>query len=251
MPNRDKWSVTRAEGNPTQSVEVNGLIKRVKKKEARKQGAESKTRRPMNGAEFEALHDILNRFEHLSVGNDKEGSHGETWKQYGITALVNFQFYLIARIDDSTQPVLEHFRVHDIFPNALNTRLNWSKNVQDECDAPWQIVLGSINPFYCVFCSLRLWLELNLSLFDPAMNSPYVFAFADDNTIPGGGTKAKRMIQNFLTKMFKLDKFKKDDGEAKALLLGSHSIRKYAATFARRCGCTVNERAEREVERSR
>ena len=50
------------------------------------------------------------------------------------------------------------------------------------------------------------------------------------------------MIQHFLTKMFKLDEFKKDDGEAKALLLGSHSIRKYAATFARRCGCTVNER---------
>ena len=42
--------------------------------------------------------------------------------------------------------------------------------------------------------------------------------------------------------MFKLDEFKKDDGEAKALLLGSHSIRKYAATFARRCGCIVNER---------
>ena len=180
-----------------QSVEVNGLIKRVKKKETQKQGAESKTRRPMNGAEFEALHNILNRFEHLSVGNDKEGLHGETWKRYGITALVNFQFHLIARIDDSTQLVLEHIRVHDIFPNAMKTRLNWSKNVQDERDAPWQIVLGSINPIYCVFCSLGLWLELNLSLFDPAMNSPYAFAFADDNTIPGGGTKAKRMIQNF------------------------------------------------------
>ena len=187
MPNRDKWSVTRAEGNPMQSVEVNGLIKHIKKKEAQKQGAESKTQCPLNGAEFEALHGILNWFEHLSLENDKEGSNGETWKRYGITGLVNFQFHLIlARINDSTQLVLEHIQVHNIFPNALKTRLNWSKNVQDERDAPWQIVLGSsINPVYCVFCSLRLWLELNLGLFDPAMNYPHVFAFADNNTIPG------------------------------------------------------------------
>jgi hypothetical protein len=42
--------------------------------------------------------------------------------------------------------------------------------------------------------------------------------------------------------MFKLDEFKTDDGEAKSLLLGSHSIRKYAATFARRCGVTKDEK---------
>lgn len=42
--------------------------------------------------------------------------------------------------------------------------------------------------------------------------------------------------------MFKLEEFKTDDGEAKSLLLGSHSIRKYAATFARRCGVTKDEK---------
>ncbi|KAI2495779.1 hypothetical protein MHU86_18754 [Fragilaria crotonensis] len=39
MPNRDKWSVTRTEGNPTQSKDVLDLLKAVKKKEVRKQGA--------------------------------------------------------------------------------------------------------------------------------------------------------------------------------------------------------------------
>jgi hypothetical protein len=34
-------------GNPTKSVEVNDFIKRVKKLEARKQGAESQTCQPM------------------------------------------------------------------------------------------------------------------------------------------------------------------------------------------------------------
>ena len=163
MPNRDMWSVTRTEGNPTRSALVNGLIKRVKKKEARKQGVDSQTRRPMLGQEFVVMHDLLNR-NVLSAGQRGEGAHDVFWKRYGISAMVNFQFHLIARVDDSTQLVLEHIRVHDAFPNALKTRLNWSKNVDDERDAPWQIVLGSLNPVYCVLCSLALWLELNLKL---------------------------------------------------------------------------------------
>jgi hypothetical protein len=61
MPNREKWRVTRAEGNPTQSQEVNTLIKRVKKKEAQKQGAESKTKRPIVGDKFAAMDDVLKK----------------------------------------------------------------------------------------------------------------------------------------------------------------------------------------------
>jgi hypothetical protein len=61
MPNREKWSVTRSEGNPTQSQEVNGLIKRVKKKEARKQGAATKMKCPMQDDEFVAMHEMLKK----------------------------------------------------------------------------------------------------------------------------------------------------------------------------------------------
>jgi hypothetical protein len=61
MPNRNVWSVTRTEGNPTRSALVNVFIKRVKKKEARKQGADSQTRRPMLGHEFVVMHSLLNR----------------------------------------------------------------------------------------------------------------------------------------------------------------------------------------------
>jgi hypothetical protein len=47
----------------------------------------------------------------------------------------------------STFAMLDHIRVHNSFKLALKTRLNWwSKNVQDECDAPWQVILlGSMN----------------------------------------------------------------------------------------------------------
>jgi hypothetical protein len=50
--------------------------------------------------------------------------------------MVNFQFHLIARVDDTTQLVLEHIRVHDNFPNCLKAQLNWSKNANDKRDAP-------------------------------------------------------------------------------------------------------------------
>ena len=240
MPNREKWSMTRNEGNPTQSAGVNGLIKRIKKKEARKQGKESQTRRPMQGQEFVAMHRILNMA--ATAGSHGEDSHTYCWKRFGVAAIAKYQFHMIARVDDSTQVTLQHIRVHDNFPHCLKTRLNWSKNVNDERDAPWQIMLGSINPVYCVLCSLALWLELNLMMFPPAMDSPYVFCFSDNITIPKGGENAKTKVQNLFTKIFRSQDFRVDDGEAKSLLLGSHSIRKYAATYSRRCGCTKDEK---------
>ena len=154
MPDRlHGWRTGSNDGNPTKSAEVNDFVKRVKKLEARKQGAESQTRRPMLQTEFHRLHEVFK-----SYGEEHNSS---IWR-YGMPALINFQFHLIARIDDTTQVILDHIRIHDNFENALKTRLNWSKNVQDERDAPWQVVLGSMNAVFCVFISLGLWLELNL-----------------------------------------------------------------------------------------
>lgn len=244
MPNRDVWSVTRMEGNPTRDAQVNDLIRCVKKKETRKQGKISQTRRPMVGTEFVAMHGLLKRGATVLAEQRRiESARVPLWKRYGISAIANFQFHLIARVDDSTQLVLEHIRVHNNFPNCLKTRLNWSKNVGDERDAPWQIVLGSLNPVYCVLCSLALWLELNLKSNPAAMNSPYVFCISDDVRIPDGGLKSKAMIQAVFTKLFKRPEFGCEDGElASTLSLGSHSIRKYASTFARSCGVTKDEK---------
>jgi len=233
MPDRlHGWRSGSNDGNPTKSAEMNDFIKRVKKLETRKQDAESQTRRPMQEIEFRQLHEVF------------KSSSGTTnssiiWK-FGMPALINFQFHMIARIDDTTQVIMEHIRVHDNFENALKTRLNWSKNVQDERDAPWQIVMGSMNPVFCVLISLGLWLELNLRLNPSAIASPYVFAFSDDVTVPSGGQKAKEMAQNiFGQKVFKRDEFQA------AGLLGSHSIRKFAATHVRRCGISKDDKDTR------
>ena len=228
MPNRlAPWSYTRNKGNPTRSTKINDLIKRVKRKEVRKQGVAPQCR-----------------------------------LMFGLPALLNFQFHLIARIDNMTQVLSSNLRAHDSFPtNALKTRLNWSENVHEEQDAPWQMVLGCMDTVYCVLVSIALFLELNLSRNPSAMLSQYLFCFCNDIAVLGGGQKTKDIVQNVLGQhIFKQAEFLGrsadaggDDNEARqaAGFLGSHPIRKYAATHACHCGCTKHEKDIRGRWKSR
>jgi hypothetical protein len=241
MPNRlIVWTSGRNEGNPTRSIEVNNLIKRVKKKEVRKQGVVSQCRRAITDDEFRKMHRILQTYQPNSL----------VWR-YGLYALTNFQFHLIARIDDTTQVLTENIRVHESFPNALTTRLNWSKNVTEERDAPWQIVLGSIDTSFCVLASLSLWMELNLKANPNALLSPYLFNFCDDNSIPAGGQKSKETAHNMFNKIFRMADFNGSTTNGGTDSLGSHSIRKFAATHARKSGCSKDDRDIRGRWKSR
>ena len=110
--------------------QINNLIKRVKKKEVRKQGVASQTRRAITELEFCTLHTVF-------------CANSLLWRN-GMSALMDFQFHAIARIDDTAQVLSDHICVHDSFPNCLKAKLNWSKNVGDERDALWQMVMGSM-----------------------------------------------------------------------------------------------------------
>jgi len=93
MPNRlSQWNALAQSGNPTRSIEVNDLMKKMKKKEVRKEGAPSKARRSIKAVEFVEVLKIL-----MSKGEDTPVL------RYGIPAMMKFQFHLIARIDDTTQ----------------------------------------------------------------------------------------------------------------------------------------------------
>ena len=64
MPNRlMPWNSQTRSGNPTRSIEVNDLIKLIKKKEVRKEGRKSAARRAMNIDEFGALVERLRASE--------------------------------------------------------------------------------------------------------------------------------------------------------------------------------------------
>jgi hypothetical protein len=72
------------------------------------------------------------------------------------------QFHLIAGIACVCQLQRDNLRAHDRFPlEALKVKFNWSKNMLEEQDAPWQTVLGSIDSVFCVLLNLTLWLELS------------------------------------------------------------------------------------------
>jgi hypothetical protein len=151
---------------------------------------------------------------------------------------------LAGRIDDTTHVLLNHIRVNDdLFPNCMKTKLNWSTNVRDERDAPWQIILGAMDTTYCVLVSTAIWLEMNLRTNPSAMLSPHVFCFCDNNvSIPTGGQKSKDTQNIFGQKIFKMVEFAACDNDNVACLLGSHSICKYAATHCQRCGCNKDEK---------
>jgi hypothetical protein len=54
------WNAISGQGNPTRSIEVNTLIKKVKKKEVRrKEGISSKARRAVAHVEFRRMQSIL------------------------------------------------------------------------------------------------------------------------------------------------------------------------------------------------
>ena len=162
------------------------------------------------------------------------------WR-YGLHALINFQFLLIARIDDTTQVLVDNICVHDNFCNALKTRLNWSKNFTEERDAPWQVVLGLMDTLFCVLTSLALWMELNHRENPNAALSPYLFNFSDDVSIPKGGQKSKETAETIFNKVFKMEVFGGETAGGRDSL-GSHSIRNFAATHARRSGCTKDDK---------
>ena len=77
-PNRlMQWNELSNVGNPTKSSEINDLIKRVTRKEARKQGAASHRRRTMNTEEYNAIIRTL-----------KESNNPT--EKYGIPALMSY-----------------------------------------------------------------------------------------------------------------------------------------------------------------
>eukprot|EP00957_Ditylum_brightwellii_P066275 5030148-Ditylum_brightwellii.AAC.1 len=66
MPCRlELWNVTIKLCNPTRSVDVNNLIKTVKKKEVCQQGKESSADCPFEEEEFRQALDILRAFSNL------------------------------------------------------------------------------------------------------------------------------------------------------------------------------------------
>jgi hypothetical protein len=93
MPNRlMPWNAISGQGNPTRSIEVNTLIKKVKKKEVKKKEVSSKARRAVTHVEFRRMQSILRE-------------KNDVIRRYGILSLLTKQM-MAKRAELWLKPVL-------------------------------------------------------------------------------------------------------------------------------------------------
>ena len=233
------WNELSNVGNPTKSTEINDLIKYIKKKEVRKQGIGSKARRTLTHQEFKET--LVTLKDHART---VEGESTDPIWNYGVPASMCLQFHLIARIDDTMMLKMDSIRKSTTFSYLLQVRLNWSKNVREERDAPWQLMLPSLNSLYCIYLNLALWLEVFIDFYPHANLTPFLFGFSTDTSDPKGAKLSKKIIMDIMGgKIFKagnvLSAASNGGGHGP---LGTHSIRKMASTHVRRSGAGKDER---------
>ncbi len=141
---------------------------------------------------------------------------------------------MIAQVDDTANFELCDLKGHPEFQFAITCKMCWSKNVLEERNAPDQILFGSMNASYCVLLALATYLEYWCET-GGGKTSKYIFSDDIDSSAP---TRSKNQFRN------QLDKSVLKNSELELLQegsLGTHSLRKFASTFACRSGCTVFE----------
>ena len=139
MPNQNaKWNVESETGNPTMSVAVNALIKRIKKDEVRKRGKPSNAKRDLKRPEYRKTLRLLE-------------AHPDSNRKFRIPCMMKMQFHIIGRADDISNQETVDIRQHDKFKAfALQTKVSWSKNVMEERACPDQILLAAMDAdFVC------------------------------------------------------------------------------------------------------
>ena len=116
MPNQNaKWNVESETGNPTMSVAVNALIKRIKKDEVRKRGKKSNAKRDLKRTEFRKTLRLLEACD----------THQ---RKHRIPCMMKLQFHIIGRADDLSNLETEDLRQHDKFKAfALQTKVSYRR----------------------------------------------------------------------------------------------------------------------------
>ncbi|KAG2845900.1 hypothetical protein PC113_g18092 [Phytophthora cactorum] len=201
------WDPVTERGNPTRSDAVNKLIKKVKKFEVRREGAETKARRSVK---FEEFMNLL-----LLVRSQWE----QNKTSFMVGSVLSLQWHIMARIDDMMKLQLGNFSPNTEYASTLLFQMRWSKNIQEERDAPEQIVVGSMDPKMCALLNLAVYIQSSTNV----TSSEFLY---------GNPKDGDRAVRRFLAGMVKDTAFKK----IKSGKLGTHSLRKGAATYATRSG---------------
>ena len=106
-----KWYLQSNSGNPTKSVKVNELIKRVKKAEVRREGKASAARRAMELSEF---HKLMTRCRELPNNHIRRHTRA---------AYFLYKFHMVAKFDDVTNFKCEDRMVNMECPSTLKLKM--------------------------------------------------------------------------------------------------------------------------------
>jgi hypothetical protein len=160
-----------------------------------------------------------------------EGQDNKT--KYGFPAFINFQNHFIARVDDTAKVFLANIKAVGEFDFVVKAKLNWSKNVREERDCPFQFMMAASDHRYDTHLSLAVWEEVDLTENEQrGLLTPYVFTFSDQITVPAGSVKSKVQVSKYLREVvFKHELFANVQGNR-----GTRSIRKFLSTATRRAG---------------
>ena len=225
MPHHGEWNTVTNHGNPTRDKSIQKMIADAKRCQVRKQGRKSRVKRDMTIDEFKRSIRIL------------EVDHQNSWSCTRWANALRLQFNLIGRGDDIHHMKNKNLHQHPEFGFALETEMNWSKNVLDERDCPPQILLGTMNTSFCVLLSLATYFEVRFRNF--GSNSIYIFSEDIDDDAPGRSLKTySRSVKN---KVFDNANFI-SLSSLTAGSLGMHSLRKFPSSWAKLMGCTQDER---------
>ena len=222
MPNKPKWM--KHVGNPTKHEFVTKVINDVLKAEARQRGKETQTKRPLKVKEFEKTFEIFQK--------------SNNWAdQILYPTMCLWQYTLIGRNDDVCHFKVNNPKGYPSFDFALMTKVRWSKNVSEERNCPDQILLGAMNDTYCILIMLSIYLESYLTL------SPTAYYLYTNDTSKKAVERLKSRYRNRLTKfVWNSEEFNSViSQEDRNQGVGTHSQRKFPATFASRQGCTSDE----------
>ena len=229
MPNQQAWVVEHNVGNPTKSAIVNKVIQDVKKAEVRKQGRASNAKRDMTRAEFRMTLRILQESTTGILSYDKAAKY---------PTMLKLQFHIIARTDDVCNVETNDIRSHSQFPFAGQLKVSWSKNVLEERECPDQILIGAFDDDFCILIALGTWLECSLSSRQQHQKK-FLFEPADDDGAPDRLNKryGRILTKNVWKKNEEFQRLVAQTGGS----LGTHSVRKFPATWASRNGAQQPE----------
>ena len=186
------------------------MIKQVKKFEVCGEGAPSNAKRPLKQAEFRKTLSLFRQ-----DGNDWNHKF-----RYPMMAL--WQYHLIGRVDDVCNFKMNDPRGHGDFDFCLKTQVRWSKNVMEERQCPPQILLGAMDPLFCLLLNFAIYLEETLS-----RNPDQLYLFTDSTS----DNAPKNLIQLYRKQLEKVvwkhQEFKALEEENNTEGVGTHSYRKF------------------------